>query len=181
MGYRGSGKSTIGALVARRLKWKFVDLDELIEQRAGRTIAQIFKSEGEPAFRQLEKESLESIRRQKNQVIALGGGAVSNPEIRVMVKRMGKAVWLQVPPAILHARLQRDVKAGIVRPDLTSTGGLTEVETMLAQREPAYQAAANHILDAATDPPEYLAESIELWFRANDADAEADDPSRPRR
>lgn len=172
IGYRGSGKSTVGALVARRLKWKFVNLDELVETRTGRRIVDIFKEEGEAAFRQHEKEALESIRRTKNQVISMGGGAVTHPDIRVLMKKMGKSVWLQAPAAILFARIQRDAKAGVVRPDLKPGGGLSEVELVLAEREPIYRAAATHAIDVTAATPDDVADSIELWFRANDAESE---------
>ena len=172
IGYRGSGKSTVGALVAQRLNWRFVDLDDLVEKRTGKKIADIFKSEGEEAFRQHEKESLESIRRSKNQVIALGGGALNHPDIRVLLKKMGKAVWLQAPAAILHARIQRDAKAGMIRPELKPGGGLSEVEAVLAEREPIYRSSATHAIDVTTVSADDVAESIELWFRANDAESE---------
>jgi shikimate kinase len=172
IGYRGSGKSAVGELVARRLNWPFTDLDELVERRTSRKITDIFKDEGEPAFRQYEKEALESIRRTKHQVIALGGGALTYPDVRVLVKKMGKAVWLQAPPAILHARIQRDVKMGKVRPDLKPGGGLPEIEAALAEREGIYKAAATHAIDVTTASPEDVADSIELWFRANDAESE---------
>ena len=94
---------------------------------------------------------------------------------------MGKAIWLQAPAAILFARVQRDVKAGIVRPDLLPGGGLSEVETMLAQREPLYTEVAHHSIDATIDQPEDLADSIELWLRANDAEADDQDASRQRK
>lgn len=176
IGYRGSGKSTTGAILARRLGWTFVDLDELIEKQAGKSIVELFRDEGEDAFRQRERAALESIRRQKQQVIALGGGAIISPEVRTMVKRMGKAVWLQAPAAILHSRLQKDAKAGKVRPELLPGGGLQEVETKLNERAPLYRAVANHIVDSVSTPPEDIAESIELWLDANDADAAADEP-----
>ena len=170
VGYRGSGKSTIGPLVAERLGWKFIDLDELIVKRAGRTVKQIFDSEGEPGFRRLEREALESLRKAKGQVIALGGGAVVDPDIRVLVKRIGRVIWLVAPPSVLWSRISADRNSTDNRPSLTAAGGLTEVERMLAEREPHYRAMANHVVQTMPDPPEKVAEAIEIWVRADDAD-----------
>ena len=157
--------------MAQRLNWRFVDLDDLVEKRTGKRIADIFKVEGEQAFRQHETETLETIRRSKGQVIALGGGALNHPDIRVLLKKMGKAVWLQAPAAILHARILRDAKSGVIRPDLKG-GGLSEVEAVLMEREPTYRASATHTIDVTTATPDDVADTIELWYRANDAESE---------
>lgn len=170
VGYRGSGKSTIGPLVAQRLAWTFVDIDETIAKRAGRTISQIFQSEGEVAFRQLERQALESLRRVKRHVIALGGGAVVDPEIRTLVKRIGRVIWLVAPPAVLWSRIAADPWSAKNRPPLSNAAGLAEVECLLAERETHYRSVANHIVETVPDSPDRVAEAIEIWVRADDAD-----------
>ena len=170
IGYRASGKTTVGALVARRLGWRFVDLDEQIIQRAGgKSIKEIFAAEGEAGFRKREREAFEGLRRVKCCVIALGGGAPLDPEIRGFVKRLGRVIWLKAPAAVLWSRINQDPSTGKNRPDL-GAGGLAEVEALLTQREAVYQSMANHILDTVGDTPEQLSEATELWFMANDAD-----------
>lgn len=170
VGYRGSGKSTVGDILARRMGWRFLDLDAVIVERAGRSIAEIFAAEGEAGFRRREKEACESFRKAKRQVIALGGGALEDPETRAAAKRLGKIIWLQAPAAILWARISRDPSSAKNRPDLTSGGGLAEVESTLIQREASYRAMAVHQVDTISMSPQEVAEAVELWFRANDTE-----------
>ncbi|HKQ50475.1 MAG TPA: shikimate kinase [Phycisphaerae bacterium] len=170
VGYRGSGKSTVGEILARRMGWRFLDLDAVIVERAGQSIAQLFATEGEAGFRRREKEACESLRKAKNHVVALGGGALEDPETRLAAKRLGKIVWLRAPAAILWSRISRDPSSPRNRPDLTPGGGLAEVETTLKLREANYGAMAAHQVDTISDSPEQVAEAIELWFRANDTE-----------
>ncbi len=169
VGYRGSGKSTVGAVLARRLGWPFVDLDELIVKQAGRSIAEIFSEEGESGFRLREREACGSVLSLKCQVIALGGGAVTDPETRLLAKRLGKVIWLRAPAAVLWARISQDAKSRGARPDLTPVGGLAEVEAVLKHREPLYRSIARHSVDTFPGTPEEVADAIELWYQANDA------------
>ncbi len=169
IGYRGSGKSTIGPLVANRLRQPFVDLDEVIVEKTGKTISQVFSEEGEAGFRSREQTSLQELRKLKNCVISLGGGAVVKPENRVLVRRMGKVVWLRAPAVVLWSRIKADPSSAKTRPALTPAGGLAEVEAVLAEREPIYHRVAHQTVDTVAASPEEVVESIELWFRANDA------------
>jgi shikimate kinase len=170
VGYRGSGKSTVGEILARRMGWRFLDLDAVIAERAGRSIAEIFKTEGEAAFRRREREVSDSLRKARRHVIAVGGGALEDPDSRAAIKRLGKIVWLRAPAAILWSRISRDAGTPKNRPDLTPAGGLAEVETILKVREPNYAALAAHQVDTMSASAEEVAEAIELWFTANDTD-----------
>lgn len=169
VGYRGSGKSAVGAVLAGRLKYAFVDLDEFIAQRVGRSIAQIFASEGEVGFRRRERELCMALAKANRHVIALGGGAVTDPDVRGSVRRIGRVVWLRAPAAVLWARISRDPKSAQTRPDLTPAGGLAEVEEVLRQREPLYRRVAHHWVDTYPGSPETIADVIQTWFEANDA------------
>ncbi len=168
VGYRGSGKSTVGAILAKRLGWPFLDLDTLIVKRTGLTIAQIFAQEGQAGFRLRERDAFLSLRKSKDQVIALGGGAPLDSEIRALARRMGKVVWLRAPAVILWTRISRDARSPDDRPDLTDSGGLDEVEALLPQREPFYRRAANHAIDTFPGTAEESADAIEIWYRAGD-------------
>jgi shikimate kinase len=170
IGFRGSGKSTVGPLLAKRLGWRFVDVDALVAQRQGRTLKQIFEQQGEQAFRQYEKEAIESLRKTKDHVIAPGGGAVLDPDVAVLLRRIGRIIWLSAPPAVLWARIKDDPDLSHMRPDLTARGGLAEIEALCAQRDPIYRALAHQILETVSDTADDIAEQIELWFRANDAE-----------
>lgn len=169
VGYRGSGKSVVGAILATRLRWQFVDLDEIITHQAGMTIAEIFSIEGEEGFRRRELAAYKSTSKLKNCVIALGGGAVTVPEIQTHLRRLDKVVWLRAPAAILWGRINQDVNNKANRPNLTSQGGLAEVEEVLRKRDPLYRSVANHWVDTFPDTPEQVADTIQTWFQANDS------------
>lgn len=168
VGYRGSGKSTVGALVAKRLGRQFLDLDTLIMERAGQTIAQIFETEGEAGFRKREHEALTLIRRLKDHVIALGGGTLMDPENGTLAKRSGRIVWLRAPAVVLWSRIKADSKTKETRPNLTQSDDLLETEQLLAEREPAYARFSRHVIDTTSETPEVIAEAIELWFLASE-------------
>ena len=169
VGYRGSGKSTVGAILAQRLKWSFIDLDEQIVRAAGKSIAEIFEQEGEGSFRQRERAAFKSLERSGRHVIALGGGAMIDRELRLNVRRVGKVIWLRAPAAVLWGRISRDPASLRNRPDLTANGGLEEIEELLKKREPFYRSAANHWVDTFPGTPEQVAETIQTWYEANDA------------
>ena len=91
IGFMGTGKTTVGKRLAKRLGWEFVDLDALIEARTGRAIADIFTQHGEPVFRRLEQRWIRRVARGDQQVIATGGGAFLDPENRRLLKSGGPA------------------------------------------------------------------------------------------
>jgi len=84
-GFMGSGKSTVGPLVAKKLRWKFIDVDDAIEEEAGTTIAQIFAQQGESAFREIEHATIARLAMEDNLVLALGGGAIEREETRKLL------------------------------------------------------------------------------------------------
>jgi shikimate kinase len=143
IGYRGSGKTCIGKRLASALWMDFVDTDVLIVERAGTTIRQIFEAEGEEGFRRRESEVIAEVAARDNQVIAAGGGAILKPENVAALKRNGKLVWLKARPEVLFQHIQADAATDANRPNLTAAGGLEEVQKILEQRTPLYQAAAD--------------------------------------
>jgi len=169
IGCRGSGKSTVGRMLARRLGREFVDLDETVIEMTGRSIKQIFAEEGEDGFRRREREAVQKVRRLKEHIIALGGGTLTMRENHASLRRTGRFVWLRTPAAVAWSRVSRDPQTAANRPDLTPVGGLSELEAVLAEREPQYEDVAHHIVDTVSDTPEEIAEAIELWFVASDA------------
>ena len=169
VGYRGCGKSTVGAVLAKRLGLRFIDLDQVIAEHAEMPIREIFAKEGEAGFRQREQQACQNLRRTKRSVIALGGGAVIDAANRALMRRLGKVVWLRAPAIVLWSRIKNDPETLNGRPDLTPDGGLAEVEAKLAEREQAYRAVAHQTIDTVSTTPEAVADAIELWFSANDA------------
>ncbi|HEY1381697.1 MAG TPA: shikimate kinase, partial [Gemmataceae bacterium] len=136
IGPRGSGKSTVGRLLAARLGWAFADADEELEARAGRSIAAVFAAEGEAGFRDREAELLRDLARLDRHVIACGGGAVLRPESRQLLRATGQCVWLTGDAATLCRRLDCDPATAARRPALTALPGPAEVERVVREREP---------------------------------------------
>jgi shikimate kinase len=156
VGYRGSGKTTVGRKLADRLWQTFVDTDDLTIAVAGKSISEIFQHHGEAHFRQLESDALRQALGRAEHVIALGGGAVMNPENRQLIKRAGhKVVYLRCEPKALLERIRSDPASATNRPDLTSLGGgIEEITSVLLQREPLYREIATFELDVTYLSPE---------------------------
>jgi shikimate kinase len=159
IGYRGSGKSTVGRVLARWLEWGFVDADQVLEERYGQTIRAIFASEGETGFRNKESAVLADLCTRTKTVIATGGGVILRQENRSRIKQCGFVAWLSADPATLWERMQGDPTTALRRPALT-TGGLIEVQELLAARAPWYRACADVEVAAATLSPEQAADAI---------------------
>jgi shikimate kinase len=147
IGYRGSGKSSIGKRLAAKLGMDFVDTDPLIVERAGRTIRDIFQAEGEAGFRRREADVIAEVAARQNVVIAAGGGAILKAANVAALKRGGKVVWLKATPEVLYQHIQADAATAATRPNLTAAGGLEEVKKVLDARTPLYQAAADVSLE----------------------------------
>lgn len=146
-GYRGTGKSSVALLLARRLQRPWMDLDHLIEANAGKTIRDIFADGGEALFRDLESAALEIAAQADPAVIALGGGAVLRPHNRQLIRDTGICVWLTASPSTIAQRLAADPNTPQNRPSLTALDGRSEIETLLQQRHSAYQSAADYAID----------------------------------
>ncbi len=144
VGYRGTGKSTVGRIVANLMSRAFVDADTALEARLGRSIGQVFEQDGEPAFRDWEESVLAELTALPHKaVLATGGGVVLRESNRRLLRRFGVVIWLRAEPGVLAARLATDTQ----RPALTSAGTLDEIGAVLAQRESLYHAVADAVVD----------------------------------
>ena len=139
-GFMASGKSTVGAELARRLRWQHVDLDSAIEQREGRSVAAIFATEGEPYFRRIEVQTAQEVIGRSGLVLSMGGGWVTNPESFSLIPRRSLTVWLRVSPATALARASAD-GGGLSRPLLAGADPAESIRLLLAAREPLYNRA----------------------------------------
>ena len=164
IGYRGSGKTTVGRLLAERLRWRFVDTDEEIVRDAGRSIADIFATEGEKGFRDREQRALERCLAQKNHVVSVGGGAVESPANQERLRKSSVVYLLDAPAESLWERIQADPSTEENRPDLAG-GGLAEVQDMLARRAPLYSACAHVVIAVQDRSPGQIAAEIETHLR----------------
>jgi shikimate kinase len=159
IGYRGTGKTSVGRELASRLGYGFVDADHEIERKAGKTIAQIFADEGESGFRNLEERTVASVARKHRIVVALGGGAVLRQENRRAVSKAGTVVWLTASVDTILARVATDPTTSSRRPNLT-VGGREEVEQLLAVRTPLYAECATLIVDTENKTSAEVADEI---------------------
>jgi shikimate kinase len=159
IGYRGSGKTTVGRMVADRLGWGFLDADAVLEERYGQTIREIFAAEGEAGFRDKEAAVLADLCTRNETVVATGGGIVLREENRDLLKRHGFVAWLCAEPPTLLARIQADPSTAARRPSLAG-GGLAEIEQLLAVREPLYRACADVEVACGALSPEQAADAI---------------------
>jgi shikimate kinase len=149
LGYRGSGKTSVGAKLADRMWLKFVDTDDLIVKAVGMTIREIFEKDGESRFRDLESDAIREALSGDEKVIALGGGAVLREPNRVILKNDAhRRIYLRCEPQVLHERIQADQTTAATRPALTHLGGgIDEIRSLLAQREPLYREVMTAELD----------------------------------
>ena len=165
IGYRGSGKTTVAREVGMLLGWQWVDADDEIERRAGKTIKEIFATAGEASFRDLESAVIADLAKLSSHVIALGGGAVLRDETRQAIRASGKVVWLRASAEVLFQRISGDASTAARRPNLTAAGGLEEVQRLLAVRSPVYASCADLTLDAESLVPAELAKQIADWLK----------------
>jgi shikimate kinase len=139
VGMPGSGKTTVGRQLSRRLALPFFDSDHQIEQRLGCSIREYFAREGEPAFRELEEQVLRELAQGPAAVVATGGGAVLRQGTREALRNGGKVVYLRSSPEELYRRLRHDTQ----RPLLQVADPLARLRTMHTERDPLYREAAH--------------------------------------
>src|SRR3979490_3176040 len=157
-GFMGSGKTTIGTLLARQLAWRFVDLDERIEESAGLKIREIFERLGEPAFRQIEADQLRAAlgrasEHKEGTVLALGGGTYAQPGCPDFLRASNAPVlWLDSPLNVLLARCMTMTGRPLFRDE-------SSFRALYAQRLPSSQLADPRV-DASGEPAQVVAEIL---------------------
>lgn len=143
IGMPGSGKSTVGRQLAKRLELPFVDSDQLIEQRIGSSIREYFQQHGEKSFRELEESVLRELTESGSRVLATGGGAVLRPGNRERLRASGKVFYLQSSPDELFRRLRHDT----ARPLLQVEDPLARLRSMYEERDPLYRQTAHFVIE----------------------------------
>ncbi len=159
IGFMGCGKSTMGIRLSYRLQYILEDTDKLIEARAGMSVREIFASEGEEAFREMETQLLRKLAEKKGpRVYSVGGGTPVCTVNRPLLKKLGTVVYLRTRPETVYERLKNDT----ARPLLQGEDPLGKIRSLMADRETAYAETADVILDVDEMTPDQVVESI-LW------------------
>ncbi len=148
VGFMGSGKTTVGRLLARELHWGFLDMDRRVEELCGLSIPEIFASRGEASFRQHEREVALEARGLEDHVVAAGGGAFAEAATRAVLADGALSVWLWAPLEIILSRVRLDGS----RPLAPSH---ERIKSLFAERQPSYRLADCHV-DATAGPEEVV-------------------------
>jgi shikimate kinase len=156
IGFMGSGKTSIGRLVAQRLGFQFVDTDAVIVERVGMQISEIFASYGEKWFREQESAALRSLGILNRALVSTGGGIILRPENRELLRDLGFVVWLTASEEVIFERVSRNKK----RPLLQTDDPRATVHELLELRRPLYETAAQLTVDSTELGHEAAAEAV---------------------
>ena len=158
VGFMGAGKTSVGRALARRLDWRFVDIDDLVEQRERAPVADIFAKHGEPYFRGVERAVLAKQMPIRHAVVATGGGTFIDPQNRAVIKADGATVWLDAPIERLIARIPKDGRRPLA-------SDRSKLELLFHARRPSYEQA--HLrLEAGRPAVQALVEQLVEWLEA---------------
>ena len=158
VGYMGCGKTTVGESIAEATRYTFADTDEMIVAQQGRSISDIFAQDGEPAFRDMETALLVKMLTEKNDtcVISTGGGMPVQKENRNLLRQLGTAVYLRAKPETVYERIKGDT----TRPLLQCENPMERIREMIKSRNPAYEEAAELVIDVDDLTQREVAEQI---------------------
>jgi len=156
-GFMGSGKSTIGNLLSRKMGMAFIDLDAYIEKKENKSVSQIFEESGEEYFRQLERDAVKELAYKKSIILATGGGTLTFQEnVDVLRNADNKIILLDLPVEVVSQRLKNDTKRPLLnRPDKEKV-----MRELYEKRLPLYRSAADIIVNAANSPMQVCMEII---------------------
>lgn len=168
VGYRCTGKTSVGLIVSDALGWVFVDMDDELAAEEGIPIQEMVSSRGWEYFRQRETHLLQRLSQGAEQVIATGGGVVTVPENISIIRGSGKVVWLHASPAAIAERMAADNKTGGQRPPLRGKDSVAEIEEVLEERLPQYGEAMHFRVDTDGLSPGEVTERILRWLGTSD-------------
>ena len=146
--------------MAKYPEWEFIDADDYLEKKIGKTIKQIFQEGGEGLFRDVEGEVIRELSEMEDKIVAAGGGAVLREENVRNMRQNGLVILLETDAHTIHDRLQRDPRSHTQRPNLTNLDSLDEIIHLLEYRRPYYEKAADHRINTTVISPEEVAKRI---------------------
>lgn len=162
IGFMGCGKTTVGRILADGTGMKFLDTDALLEEKTGKSISEIFATQGEKEFRRLETELLRELQGTlKNTILSTGGGMPLREENAVLLKQLGKVVYLSASSEVIYDRL----KGQTDRPLLQVEDLLGRIRSLMEERKSRYEAASDLMVDTGGEDPHMLAEIITQYMR----------------
>jgi shikimate kinase len=161
-GYRATGKTLVGLMLAQRLHLDFIDMDEMLQERAGRPIRELVAQQGWDHFRLLERDLLAGLVDLKDVVISTGGGAILHQKIWNRLQQTGLTVWLTADIDTICRRLTQDEKSAGQRPTLTDANICVEAAHVLAEREPLYKKGSHLSVDTSNKTAGEIVHLIEL-------------------
>ena len=162
VGFMGSGKSSVGRLIARAMRGRFVDTDRMVVEKTGRQITEIFAEQGEVFFREQESAALRSLLGCRRHVIATGGGIVTIPANGPLLRQLGLVVWLTASEEVIWDRVSRNRN----RPLLHTENPRDTIRQLLEKRNALYEAAAEMTIDTTLLTHAEVAERICERLRA---------------
>ncbi|HHT9111270.1 MAG TPA: shikimate kinase [Candidatus Brocadiaceae bacterium] len=165
IGFRGTGKTSIGRILGRELDMKFTDADEYLEKREGKTIKDIFAEGGEKLFRDIEVQVIAELSLLNNTIIATGGGAVLRGENVRRLKKHGIMILLDADVDTVYKRISKDIHTQQRRPSLTNRDTYEEIEYLLAYRRPIYDRIADFVVETTHGSPREVARKIISFIR----------------
>lgn len=177
IGFRGTGKTTIGKILAQRLGKEFIDADEYLEQKAGKTIKDIFAEGGEKLFREIEVQIISELSLLDDKVIATGGGVILKEENVRRLKKNGIIILLDADVDTLYKRIHENTQTQQRRPNLTNRGAYEEIEYLLAYRRPLYDRIADCVINTAIMSKNDAANKITAFINNHVKDLKSSDSS----
>lgn len=159
-GFMGSGKTTVGKLLAKQLGYRFVDTDALIEERCGMAVQELFRTEGEKAFRAMEMTVARELAAKQGMIISTGGGLMLNPGNAEALEKSGKVFCLVASPKETLRRVSVDT--GAKRPLLETTNPLDRIVTLLEERQAGYGQFCQ-IVTTGKSPMEVMASVLDVF------------------
>ena len=160
VGYRCSGKTTVGKILAQDLGMDFIDTDQVIEKKTGLSISNYVSQNGWESFRRMEKKIIKKLALKDNLIIATGGGVVIDRDNVKNLKQKGCLVWLKADASVITERMRKEEKSGKSRPALSGANPLHEIEKVLVERTKFYERASDNIVDTNSLVPEEVAAAI---------------------